>query len=60
MTKILPISAYAQHHIIVSDIVEDIVLTKDGGAALVLRSTALNFSLLSDNIRSDTTRFFCI
>src|SRR3989338_8493621 len=55
MTKILPISAYAQHHIIVSDIVEDIVLTKDGGAALVLRSTALNFSLLSENEQEAVT-----
>lgn len=37
-----------QHHVLVADIIEDIVLTKEGGAALVLESTSLNFSLLSD------------
>lgn len=37
-----------QHHVLVADVIEDIVLTKEGGAALVLESTSLNFSLLSD------------
>ena len=37
-----------QNHVLVADITEDVVLTKEGGAALVLESTSLNFSLLSD------------
>ncbi|MBI4033302.1 MAG: hypothetical protein HY377_02210 [Candidatus Blackburnbacteria bacterium] len=37
-----------QHHLLVADITDDIVLTKDGGAALVLKSSAVNFSLLSE------------
>lgn len=36
-----------QHHLLVSDITNDVVLTKEGGAALVLETSALNFSLLS-------------
>lgn len=43
-----PITASTQHHIPIADISDDIVLTKDGGAALVLKTTALNFSLLSE------------
>ncbi|MEK7521736.1 MAG: hypothetical protein AAB599_02980 [Patescibacteria group bacterium] len=50
-----PISSTTQKHLIVSDITEDIVLTKDGGAALVLRSAALNFSLLSENEQEAVT-----
>jgi len=48
MNNINPISSSTQSHLIVADITEDVVLTKDGGAALVLKSTALNFSLLSE------------
>lgn len=55
MSNIIPISASSQHHIIVSDIIDDIVLTKDGGAALILRSTALNFSLLSETEQEAVT-----
>lgn len=36
-----------QQHLLVADITNDIVLTKEGGAALVLKTSALNFSLLS-------------
>ncbi len=43
-----PLTATTQNNIIVSDITEDIALFKDGGAALVLESTSLNFSLLSE------------
>lgn len=46
--KVIPISAPSQHHLSIADIKDDIVLTKDGGAALVLRASALNFSLLSE------------
>lgn len=55
MSNIVPITASSQRHIIVADITEDIVLTKDGGAALVLRSTALNFSLLSEKEQEAVT-----
>jgi hypothetical protein len=46
--KITPITAPTQKHLPIADITDDIVLTKDGGAALVLKSSALNFSLLSE------------
>lgn len=46
--KILPIQASTQSHLLIADITEDIVLTKEGGAALVLEASALNFSLLSE------------
>lgn len=55
MANIIPITSSSQHHVIVADIVEDIVLSKDGGAALVLRSTALNFSLLSETEQEAVT-----
>lgn len=47
MKNIVPIQATTQGHVLVADIVEDLVLTKEGGAAIVLKSPALNFSLLS-------------
>lgn len=37
-----------QKHLSISDIVDDILLLKDGGAALVLQVSAVNFGLLSD------------
>ena len=37
-----------QEHLEVKDIVEDIVLTKSGSAALVLQTSAVNFDLLSE------------
>ncbi|MEK7061549.1 MAG: hypothetical protein AAB954_02710 [Patescibacteria group bacterium] len=43
-----PLSASSQEHLPISDICEDIVLFKDGGVALVMESTSLNFSLLSE------------
>lgn len=42
------IQAPTQKHLPVADIVEDIILLKDGGATLVLGSSSLNFSLLSE------------
>lgn len=55
MSTIQPITASSQHHLIVADIAQDIVLTKDGGASLVLKSSALNFSLLSENEQEAVT-----
>ncbi len=37
-----------QEHLLISDIKDDIVLLKDGGGALVLQVSAVNFGLLSD------------
>jgi len=42
------IQAPSQEHLPIVDICEDIILLKNGGAALVLESTSLNFSLLSE------------
>ncbi len=43
-----PIVATSQEHLPISDISNDIVLYKDGGAALIMESTSLNFGLLSE------------
>jgi len=43
-----PLTASSQEHLPIADITDDIVLFKDGGAALVMESTSLNFSLLSE------------
>lgn len=43
-----PIMATTQSHLPIADITNDIVVYKDGGAALVLESTSLNFGLLSE------------
>lgn len=52
MKNIIPIKSLSQKHLLVADITEDIILTKEGGAALVLRTSALNFSLLSEKEQS--------
>ncbi len=46
--KVVPISGTTQQHLLVADITDDIILTKEGGASLVMRASALNFSLLSE------------
>lgn len=43
-----PIVSRTQRHLPIADITEDIVIYKDGGAAIVMESTSLNFGLLSD------------
>lgn len=40
--------ATTQSHLPIADITNDIVIYKDGGAALVMESTSLNFGLLSE------------
>lgn len=47
MQNITPIQSTTQRHLLIADVADDIALTKEGGAALILRSSALNFSLLS-------------
>jgi len=43
-----PITSTTQNHIPIADITNDIVIYKDGGAALIMESTSLNFGLLSE------------
>ncbi len=43
-----PISAPSQKHMPIADIVDDLVLYKDGGAAIIMETTSLNFGLLSE------------
>lgn len=43
-----PLIAPSQKHLPIADITDDILLYKDGGAAIVMESTSLNFGLLSE------------
>ena len=43
-----PLTSASQDFVPIADITEDLVFYKDGGAALVMESTSLNFSLLSE------------
>lgn len=43
-----PIVSTSQKHLPIADITNDVVIYKDGGAALVMESTSLNFGLLSE------------
>jgi len=43
-----PLTAPTQEHLPIADICDDLVLYKDGGAALIMESTSLNFGLLSE------------
>ncbi len=43
-----PLTAPIQSHLQIADITDDLVLFKDGGAAIVMESTSLNFGLLSE------------
>lgn len=43
-----PIVSTSQNHLPIADVTNDVVLYKDGGAALVMESTSLNFGLLSE------------
>src|SRR5450759_307492 len=47
-----PLMATTQEHLPIADITNDIVIYKDGGAALVMESTSLNFGLLSEKEQS--------
>ena len=46
--KVEAISSTTQQHILIADITDGILLTKEGGAAIIMRASALNFSLLSE------------
>lgn len=43
-----PLVSTTQNHLPIADIVDGVVIFKDGGACVVLESTSLNFGLLSD------------
>jgi len=43
-----PLTATTQKHLVIADVTDDLALYKDGGAAIVLESTSLNFGLLSE------------
>ena len=47
-TPDVPLTATTQDALPVADIVDNMILMKDGGATLVLESTSLNFGLLSE------------
>lgn len=47
-TPDMPLVSTTQDHLPISDIVDDVVLYKDGGAAIVLETSSLNFGLLSE------------
>lgn len=47
-TPDIPLTSTTQDHLPIADIVDDIVLYKDGGAALVMETSSLNFGLLSE------------
>ena len=42
------IRASTQEHLDIEDIQDDLVILKDGGACLVIATTAINFDLLSE------------
>lgn len=44
----IPIRASTQEHLEIEDIIDDLVILKDGGAVLVITTTAINFGLLSE------------
>jgi hypothetical protein len=43
-----PITSTTQNYLPIADITNDVVIYKDGGAAIIMESTSLNFSLLSE------------
>lgn len=44
----LPLISTTQDELPIADITDDVILFKDGGAAIVMESTSLNFGLLSE------------
>lgn len=52
--QVVPIKSTTQNHLPVEDIQEDLVLLKDGSAAMVLELSAVNFGLLSEREQDAT------
>lgn len=49
MTDQSPIRASTQQHLPIEDIRDDLVILKNGGACLIIQTTAVNFMLLSES-----------
>ena len=49
-----PVRATSQEHLDIEDIRDDLVIMKDGGAVLVITTTAINFGLLSEREQDAT------
>jgi len=49
-----PIRATTQEHLDIEDIIENVVLLKDGSVAMVITTTAVNFGLLSESEQDAT------
>ncbi len=54
MAQKIPVKASTQDHLSIEDIRDDLTILKAGGAALVLRTTAVNFGLLSEEEQDAT------
>ena len=54
MSKTLPITASTQKHLDVENIADNLVMLKNGGVALLLQTTAVNFGLLSETEQDAT------
>ena len=54
MTKPAPIKASTQDHLDIEDVCDNLIILKDGSCCLVLQSSAINFSLLSENEQDAT------
>jgi hypothetical protein len=50
----IAIKASTQEHLDIEDIIDDVVILKDGGACLVLAASAINFGLLSEREQEAT------
>lgn len=48
MPKIAPVKATTQEFLEIEDIVGDLILLRDGGAAIIIETPAVNFGLLSE------------
>jgi len=56
MSKNAPIKATTQQHLDVEEIVDNLVILKNGSATMILQTTSLNFGLLSES-EQDATIF---
>src|SRR3990167_5008334 len=49
-----PIHATTQDHLEIEDVIDNLILLKDGSAALVIKTNAINFGLLSEEEQDAT------
>lgn len=48
MPKVTPVKATTQEFLQIEDLVDDLILLRDGGAAIIIETPAVNFGLLSE------------